>query len=187
MARRIHARRYAQAVFNIALERNELDRWQSDLEKIAGLSEDSAFIALMENPKVRFEDKAKILAKPLEDINPLALNLVYLLMTRGRLSLIVDVADEYRRLLDSHRGIEQAEVITAVPLDAKERQRLEKDLGTMVGKKVVLQPRVDPSLIGGFIARIDGKLLDGSTHSKLIALRDKITTGEVTQAGKEVA
>jgi len=180
VARRIHARRYAQAVFNIALERNELDRWQSDLQKIAGLSEDAAFIALMENPKVRFEDKARLLVEPLGDINPLALNLVYLLLTRGRVSLIGDIADEYQRLLDSYRGIEQAEVITAVPLDAKERQRLEEHLGAVVGKKVVLQPKVDPSLIGGIIARIGGKLLDASTHSKLIALRDEITTGEVT-------
>ena len=187
MARRIHARRYAQAVFNIALEKKELDRWQSDLEKVAVLSDDATFMALVENPKVRFEDKAKLVLEPLGDINPLALNLVYLLMTRGRLNLIGDIADEYRRLLDSYRGIEQAEVITAVPLDAKERQRLEKALEAVVGKKVVLQPGVDPSLIGGFIARIGGKLLDGSTHSQLIALRDKITTGEVTQAGKEVA
>ena len=179
MARRIYARRYAQAVFSIALGKNELDRWQSDLGKIAVLSEDAAFIALMENPKVRFEDKAKVLAEPLADINPLALNLVYLLMTRGRLSLMVDITDEYRRLLDSHRGIEQAEVITAVPLDAKARQRLEEHLGAVVGKKVILQLRVDPSLIGGVVARIGGKLLDASTHSKLIALRDKISTGEV--------
>ncbi len=180
MARRIYARRYAQAVFGIALERKELDRWQSDLKTIAVLSEDAAFVALMENPKVRFEDKVKVLAEPLAGINPLALNLVYLLMTRGRISLIGDIADEYQRLLDSYRGIEQAEVITAVPLDAKEKQRLEKHLGAVVGKKVVLQPRVDPSLIGGIIARIGGKLLDASTHSKLIALRDEITTGEVT-------
>jgi F-type H+-transporting ATPase subunit delta len=187
VARRIYARRYAQAVFNIALEENELDRWQSDLGKIARLGQDDAFIALMENPKVRFEDKARLVLEPLADINPLALNLVYLLMTRGRLSLIGDIAGEYQRLLDSHRGIEQAEVITAVPLDAKARRRLEKDLGAVVGKKVVLQLRVDPSLLGGIIARIGGKLLDGSTHSKLMALRDEITTGELIKAGKEVA
>ena len=183
MARKIYARRYAQAVFNIARERNELDRWQSDLKKIASIGEDAAFIALMENPKVRFKDKTRLLNKALGDINPLALNLLYLLMTRGRVSLIGDIADEYQRLLDSHRGIEQAEVITAVPLDAKEKRQLEEHLGVVVGKKVVLQPKVDPSLLGGIIARIGGKLLDASTHSKLMALRDKITTGEVTQAG----
>ncbi|GAH30901.1 unnamed protein product, partial [marine sediment metagenome] len=72
----------------------------------------------------------------------------------------------------------QAEVITAVPLDDKDRQRLEKRLEAVVGKKVVLKPRVDSSLIGGIIARIGGKLLDGSTHSKLMALRNELASGE---------
>ncbi len=179
MARRIYARRYSQAVFNIALERNELDRWQSDLRKIASLGEDTVFIALSENPKIRFEDKAKLIAERLGDINPLALNLVYLLVTRGRLTMAGDIADEYQRLLDSYRGIEQAEVITAVPLDDKDKKRLEEHLGVVVGKKVVLKSRVDSSLIGGIVARIGGKLLDGSTHSKLMALRNELASGEV--------
>ncbi len=178
MARRIYARRYSQAVFNIALERNELDRWQSDLRKIASLGEDAAFIALLENPKVRFEDKAGLLSERLGDINPLALNLVYLLVTRGRLSMAGDIAGEYQRLLDSYRGIEQAEVITAIPLDDEDRQRLEEHLGAVVGKKVVLKLKVDSSLIGGIIARIGDKLLDGSTHSKLMALRNELARGE---------
>ena len=178
MARRIYARRYSQAVFNIALERNELDRWQSDLRKIASLGEDAAFIALLENPKVRFEDKAGLLSERLGDINPLALNLVYLLVTRGRLSMAGDIAGEYQRLLDGYRGIEQAEVTTAIPLDDEDRQRLEEHLGAVVGKKVVLKLKVDSSLIGGIIARIGDKLLDGSTHSKLMALRNELARGE---------
>jgi len=81
--------------------------------------------------------------------------------------------------LDSYRGIEQAEVITAVPLDDKDKKRLEEHLGVVVGKKVVLKSRVDSSLIGGIVARIGGKLLDGSTHSKLMALRNELASGEV--------
>ncbi len=178
MARRIYARRYSQAVFNIALERKELDSWQSELEKIASLGEDAAFLALLENPKVRFEDKAKLLSERLGAISPLALNLAYLLVTRGRLSMAGDIAEEYQRLLNSYRGIEQAEVITAVPLDAKDRQKLEEQLGAVVGKKVVLETKVDPSLIGGIVARIGGRLLDGSTRSKLMALRNELASGE---------
>jgi len=178
VARRIYARRYSQAVFNIALERKELDGWQSDLRKIASLGEDATFVALLENPKVRFEDKAGLLSERLGDINPLALNLVYLLVTRGRLSMAGDIAGEYQRLLDSYRGIEQAEVITAIPLDDEDRQRLEQHLGAVVGKKVVLKLKVDSSLIGGIIARIGDKLLDGSTHSKLMALRNELARGE---------
>ena len=179
MARRIYARRYSQAVFHIARERNELDRWQSDLRKIATLGEDAPFIALVENPKIHFEDKAKLLTERLGDINPLALNLVYLLVTRGRLRMVGEIADEYQRLLDSYRGIEQAEVTTAIPLGDEDRRRLEERLGAVVGKKVVLKPKVDPSVLGGIIARIDGKLLDGSTHSKLVALKKALASGEV--------
>ena len=179
MARRSYARRYSRAVFSIALERNELDRWQSDLRKIASLGEDATFVALLENPKVHFEDKAGLLSERLDDVNPLALNLAYLLVTRGRLSMAGDIADEYQRLLDSYRGIEQAEVITAIPLDDEDRQRLEEYLGALVDKKVVLKPKVDSSLVGGIIARIGGKLLDGSTHSKLVALKKELASGEV--------
>ncbi len=174
MARRLYARRYAQAVFEIALARKELDRWQSDLRKIASLGEDAILIAWLENPKFRFDDKVRLLSEQLGDVNPLALNLVYLLAARGRLGMIGEIADEYQRLLDSYRGIEQAEVITAVPLDDEDKLRLGERLGAVVGKKVVVKPEVDSSLIGGFIARIGGKLLDGSTRSKLEVLKREL-------------
>ena len=161
-------------MFEIALGRKELDRWQSDLRTIASLGEDDTLIAWLENPKFRFDDKVRLLSEQLGDVNPLALNLVYLLVARGRLGMIGGIADEYQRLLDSYRGIEQAEVITAVPLDDEDRLRLVERLGAVVGKKLVVKPEVDSSLIGGFIARIGGKLLDGSTRSKLEVLKREL-------------
>jgi F-type H+-transporting ATPase subunit delta len=179
VARRFYARRYAQAVFDIAREKKELDRWQSDLDKVGDLSRDATVMALFENPKVRFEDKARILSGQLGDINPLALNLVYLLVSRGRLSMIGDIAGEYRRLLDNYHGIERAEVTTAVALEDKEKARLAEQLGVVVGKKVVLETKVDKSLIGGIVARVGGKLLDGSTLGRLAAMRKALVAGEV--------
>ena len=175
MARRAYARRYSQAVFEIAMERQELDRWQSDLRKIASLGEDAELVALLENPRLHFNDKARLLSEQLGDINPLALNLVYLLVARGRLSMLGEIADEYQRLLDSYRGIEQAEVTTAIPLDDEDKLRLGERLGAIVGKKVVIKPEVDSSLIGGIVARIGGKLLDGSTRSRLEALKRELS------------
>ena len=174
MARRAYAKRYAQAVFEIAVETGELDTWQSDLRKVASLGEDVAFTALLENPKLPFDAKARLLAERFGDINPLALNLVYLLLPRGRLSMVGDIADEYQRLLDSYRGIEQAEVITAIPLDDEDKLRLAERLGTIVGKKVVLKSEVNSNLIGGIIARVGGKLIDGSTRSQLLALKREL-------------
>ena len=91
--------------------------------------------------------------------------------------MIGDIVDEYQRLLDSHRGIERAEVTAAVPLDDEDRQRLAEQLSAVTGKKVTVKAEVDPGLVGGFTARIGGKLLDGSTRSKLIALKRELAQG----------
>lgn len=174
MARKVYARRYSKAIFEIALEKKELDRWQSDLSKIASLGEDAAIVSLLENPRLHFDSKAKLLSERLSEINPLALNLAYLLVTRGKIKIAGDIADEYQRLLDSYRGIEQAEVTTVIPLDDEYEQKLTEHLGAIVGKKVVLKPAVDSRLIGGVVARIGDKLIDGSTRSKLAALREEL-------------
>ena len=175
MARRVYARRYSQAVFQIAMEREELDSWQSDLSKIASLGEDAAFTALLEHPKLNFDAKARLLSERLGDINPLALNLVYLLVTKNKLSIVGEISEEYHRLLDSHRGIEQAEVITAIPLIDEDKVKLEERLGIIVDRKVVISAKVDSSMIGGIVARIRGKLLDGSNRSRLEALKKELS------------
>jgi len=161
-------------VFRIALDSKELNRWQSDLRKIASLVNDTALFALLENPEVSFDDKAKVLSERLGDINPLALKLVSLLVTKGKLGMIGDIADEYQRLVDNYLGIEGAEVAevtTALPLDDEDKLRLAQRLTSLVGKPVVLKPKVDSSLIGGVIIRVGDKLIDGSIRNKLLALK----------------
>ena len=176
MAKRLYTKRYSQAVFEIALGAGELDRWQSDLRRITSLGEDVALVTVLESPRFRFDDKTKLLTERLSDVNPLALNLACLLVAKGRLSMIGDITDEYQRLLDSYRGIEQAEITTAIPLDDEDRLRLEERLKTVTGKKVVLKSAVDPNLIGGITVRVGGKLLDGSTRSKLATLKKALAS-----------
>jgi len=176
VARGVLAKRYAQAVFEIASEKKELDRWQSDLEKVTRLSQDAEILAFLESPKVHFDDKVRLLSQRLGGINPLTLNLVYLLVAMGRPGMIGDIADEYQRLLDSYRGIERAEVATAIPLGAQDKLKLSQRLGALVGKKIVLKAEVDPKLISGMVVRVGGKLLDGSTRSKLAALKRELVS-----------
>jgi len=171
VARKASARRYAQAVFEIALETKKLAEWQSDLQQIASIASSAEFMAWLESPKVRLEDKAKLLSERLKGVSRLALNLVLLLVTKGRLHILADIADEYQRLVDDYHGIERGEVVTAIPLDEGEKLNLAERLSAVVGKKVMLESEVDPGLLGGFVARVGGKLLDGSTRSRLEALK----------------
>ena len=176
----VYARRYSQAVFRMALDKKELNRWQADLRKIARLATDDALFTLLENPEVSLDEKTKVLTGRLGDINTMALKLVSLLVTKGRLSMINDIADEYQRLLDNYHGVEGAEiaeVTTAIPLDDEDKLRLAQRITDMVGKPVVLKPKVDTSVIGGIIIRVGDKLIDGSIRSRLAALKKELGGG----------
>jgi len=77
-------------------------------------------------------------------------------------------------MADAHEGLEHARVVTAVELDDADKDRLVKHLASMTGKKVTIETVVDPDIIGGYIARIGDKLLDGSTKARLEALRKRL-------------
>jgi len=164
-------KRYAQAVFEIALESNKLKEWQSNLREIAQLAQDTEFTNPIENPKLPFELKAKLTREMLGKINPMALNLVYLLITKGKLKNAGQLAGEYERLLNDHYGIKSAEVTTAIALDDAEKERLSQHLEAIIGRKVYINIQVDPDILGGFIARIDDSLIDGSIRNKLEMLK----------------
>lgn len=175
MAVKGSARRYARAVFELD-EKDRTTEWQADLEKIISISKDATIAAYLENPKIHFEDKARLLHERLSDVNPMVLNLVYVLLTRSRLDMLPDIAAEYKRLVDDYQGIERAEVTTALPLDDETRVKLSRDIGRLIGKKVVLETEyVNPDLIGGVVVKVAGKLLDGSTRGKLAALKKEIS------------
>ena len=171
---RAAARRHAQAAFQIALEREELDLWRGDLERLSEALKEPLLFTFLESPRIHFEEKAMILRQGLEGLNPLVMNLALLLVSRGRLHLVSDMVLEYGRLVDEHRGIAHAEVTTAVPLEPDEKDKLVHRLGDLVGREIVLTTRVAPAIIGGLVARVGDKLIDGSTRSRLLALRESL-------------
>jgi F-type H+-transporting ATPase subunit delta len=174
LTRNTHARRYSQAVFELALAEGKLDDWLDNLGKMSVITSDVNLLAWLENPKSPFEDKVRLISERLPGMSPKALNLLRLLMVKGKLGLATGIAQEYQRLLDRHRGIEQAEVVTAVPLSEEDQRKVAEKLGAMVGKKVMVKPRVDPALLGGIVARINGKLLDASARTRLEMLKNEL-------------
>jgi F-type H+-transporting ATPase subunit delta len=169
-----YARRYSQAIFRMALQEKDLNRWQSDLRRVTALMKDSALFSLVTNPKITWKEKNKTLTQRLGDVNPLAIKLVQLLDAKGKLATLDDITEEYQAMVDNYRGIEGteiAEVTTAVPLDEAYQLKVAQRLTDIIGKPVLLRPKVDPAIIGGIIIRVGDKLIDGSIRSKLAALR----------------
>jgi F-type H+-transporting ATPase subunit delta len=174
MARVTSGKRYAQAAFKLALEKGELDSWQASLRKIADITTDEKLMNLLENPKLPFDAKKALLAELSGKINPLALNLAYLLVRKDRLRVAGDISQQYDKLLDAHYGIEHIEVITALPLDDEASERISSQFGKIIGRKVIVDALVDPHIVGGIKARIGDTLIDGSVKGKLGALRKSL-------------
>ena len=174
MARVASARRHAQAVFQLALESNEVEKWRFELKDIATALSDPQLLAILENPKVYLSDKQQLVSKCLPGLSQLALNFAYLLVARQRLNILSQIVAEYERMADAHQGLEHAKVITAIPIDEEDQERLSKRLASIIGKQILLTTEVDSSIIGGFVARFGDKLIDGSTKAKLEALKKRL-------------
>jgi F-type H+-transporting ATPase subunit delta len=170
------ARRYAEAVFEIAAAHDSFDRWSEELAAIARAQEQPEIGRLLANPAVGRPAKEGIAAEYLGEMSPEAGNLVRLLLRKGRFALAPRIAEAYRELLNEHRGIATASVVSAAPLDAAELAAVAKKLSGMTGRTVVVEPSVDPSLLGGIVARVGDQLIDASVRGRLEALKKRLAT-----------
>ena len=170
------AKRYAQAVFELAKEQGALDAWETDLARLTelvGAPEARDFFA---SPGVPAERKMAVLDEALADRSSETRNLVRLLVERNRIEDIPQISARYQELVRAERGIVFADVTTAEPLNEQETQLVREQLKNLVGRDVELRPRVDPSIIGGIIAQVGDQLIDGSVVSQLRRLRNRLAT-----------
>jgi len=171
----IPARRYAEAAFELAVEANTLDAWADDLRTIADFAAEPDVAGVLLSGRVPRDEKRRLLEAGLADnVSQLALNLARLLNERGRLNIVRAVQQAYQELLDERRGVAHATVTTAVALADDERREIAARLSSITGKQVDVTPVVDESIIGGIVARIGDQLIDGSTRTRLLALKRRL-------------
>jgi F-type H+-transporting ATPase subunit delta len=177
MAQGAVARRYAEAVFDLARRTKTLDRWRSDLRTASGILADPNLVRVLEDPKVPRATKRKILDDAFTvSIDPLVHNLLYLLAERHRIGLVPRIADEFIEMANREEGIVVAEVTTAVDLNDAQQKKVQDRLRQLTGaQKIYLHLHTDPRIIGGMIARVGDELYDGSVRTKLNELQERLT------------
>ena len=176
MARRdTAARRYAEAAFEIGREDRTLDAWERDLVRLTGVLENDEVRALAEHPAVPYAEKEKVLRRIVGDVSPEALNLVLLMIRRGRPGAIRRMVEHFGELVRRERGIALAEIRTALPLDDAQRAEVVQRLRELTQQKVEINEVVDESLIGGITVRVGDRLYDASVRNRLERLRARLT------------
>lgn len=186
MARRPSARRYAQALFDLAAERGRQGEWQAQLRDATAAASEPSVALYLGLPRVPVEDKLDAVRQLLEGYDPMVVNAVQLLTQRRALDALPDVAAAYDALLNESMGRVPVSVTSAVALSDPQRSRLSGELERVLRGDVVLDLREDEGLLGGLIVQVGDQVIDGSVRTRLDSMRRTLqhqAAGQVGPAG----
>lgn len=166
------ARRYAQALFELALQQ-DLNQIENELGQLTGLIEGNAEVAhLLYHPHISLSEKKAIMDKLLSgNLSDTVRRFFYLLIDKRRETLLPDIEREFKLLADQSRNIVEARIASASPLSEIQEERLHQELVRITGKDVRMIKEVRPELIGGIMVQIGDRVMDGTVANKLSQIR----------------
>jgi F-type H+-transporting ATPase subunit delta len=170
--------RYARALLDVAVrEKADLEQIERELSQFAGLFKEYPLLEkVLLNPAVPVPRKRAAVADLLEKVrfSPIVAKLLALLADRDRLVLIPDLLQAYSERLLDYRNVVRAEVTTATPIDAARTEAIQRGLATLTGRTVTVSTKLDPSIIGGVVARIGSTVYDGSVVRQLERMKERL-------------
>ncbi|MCL6635552.1 MAG: F0F1 ATP synthase subunit delta [Peptococcaceae bacterium] len=170
------AGRYAEALYEIASQKNLVDRIESELKAVeAVLKENVDLQRVLYHPQITAESKKGLLEQLFKGkVSGITGNFLALLVDRRREVFFADIVAEFVKLANAGRNIVAAQVTSAVELNNEEKGKLDQVLARLTGKKVQTSYAVDPSLIGGVVVRMGDKIIDGSIKTRLATLKERL-------------
>ena len=178
------ARRYAEAIFDIARRQNTIDRTFDDVREIASLFAHRKLAYLLREPKVPAKRKETAIRQALTDrVLPTSLNLALLVVQRELVEIMPGIASELERLVLDYKNQAKAEVTTARSMDDAQLAEVKQALERRTGKTILISTKVQPDILGGVVARVGDQLIDGSIRTRLSLLRQQLLKGVANDSG----
>ncbi len=177
MKQTILARRYAKAIFTVGQEQGKFEEYNEVLNGLAGLfATNPEVVDALTNPLYPLDVREKVMAGMIGsmEVDSVMGNFLSLLVQKKRAGILPEIAEEYSIMVDEEKNISHGSVISAVELSDELRESVQATLEKLTGKKVELSVTVDPSIIGGIIAKVGDLVLDGSIKTQLAGLKDSI-------------
>ena len=169
------AKRYAQALFDIAKEENRYQDYYDELKKFSAiLNENDNLREFFANPVFDRDEKKAVIAEVLKKtgVSATTSNFLKLLVDKGRISQLSEIEESYEAMMDDVLKKARIQVKTAYPLNGDLSSGLKKALEQITGKEVEIMIEEDRSLIGGIVVKIGDTLYDGSIKSQLNNIRE---------------
>lgn len=179
MTSRASATRYARALFDVAKKEADVQLAGRELSGFASLVAGNEMLSrTLTNPAIPVQRKRAVVEQLLARVGPLSpvvSKLLLLLADRDRLVVLPELASAYEARLMEEAQVVRAHVTTAIELPGERVNALRDGLARATGRQVQLEARVDPSIIGGAVARIGSTVYDGSVTTQLQKVKDRLT------------
>lgn len=174
------ARRYARALLSIGQESGQSRRILEEAETFDRMTAGEPLLReMLESAHVNRRDKKAALEPSLSSAGflPSTKNFLFLLLDKGRMNILSAIVAELRRMIERIEGIERVEVEVPMPLTKPQRERLRSVLEAKTGKKVVLEEKIEPAVLGGMVVKIGSVVYDGSARTQIRQIRQNLTKG----------
>ncbi|MBK8480210.1 MAG: ATP synthase F1 subunit delta [Proteobacteria bacterium] len=171
------SQRYAQALLRIAIDHAQLDSLGDQLAQLTALLREQGDLRdTLENPTYGTDHRRKLIDQLANRLGllPALRNCLRLLLDRGRIALLPEIARSYAAGADRHAGRVRAEVTSAAALAPELAERIKRALEQRTGQRVLLTTAVDPGLIAGLATRVGSLLFDDSLRARLTRLRQAL-------------
>jgi len=170
-------RTYARALFQSAKQQDRLARVHEDMtDFVAAVEQVPELASLLENPEVDRAAKAGVLEELLADADELTRNFLLLLVEKGRIAEVREIARELDSLVAAEERRLEVELTTAVELSDEEAREIVGQIERAAGRKVEAVRRVDPELIGGLVLQVGSQRVDASVRGRFERLRRDLLT-----------
>jgi F-type H+-transporting ATPase subunit delta len=167
---------YAEALFKVVQAEGELDRVEDELFRFGKLLESNHELKqALSDQSIDKIQRVKVLDELLSDkVSAHTLGLLAFVVEQGRARQLPQILKGLSDLAAEARNSVVAEVRSAIPLDAKQRKDLAAALSKATGKKVEVKVLVDPSVIGGIVAKVGDTVIDGTVRRRLEQLKEQV-------------
>lgn len=167
---------YAEALFNVVQAEGEIERVEDELYRFSKVLDGNHELKqALSDKAIDRGQRTKVLEDLLADkVSPHTLGLLTFIVGQGRARQMPQILQELSELAAEARNAVVAEVSSATPLDSRQRTALQEALSKATGKKVAVKVMVDPSLIGGIVAKMGETIIDGSVKRRLEQLKDQV-------------
>jgi F-type H+-transporting ATPase subunit delta len=175
MASTKSAGRYAKALLDLCSEKGLVDTIEKDLQQfINAVQVSNDLRVFLNSPIVRGDKKNTVFQVLFANFNPLTLQFFNLVIKNGKEAFLPEIAIQFNSLLKKQRGIVTGTITSAAPLSVATKETILKRISPAFEGKLSLSESVDPSLLGGFVIRVEDKQIDASVSSKLKALKQEL-------------